>query len=54
MYVSKLLRHKFKKCINNFDHQAEYYKIFWEYCEKVWEPEIEKVKPNLYEADCAH
>ena len=45
MYVNKLLRHKFKKRKeeNNFDHQAEYYKNFWMYCEKVLEPEAEKV-----------
>ena len=45
MYVNKLLRHKFKKRKeeNNSDHQAEYYKNFWMYCEKVLEPEAEKV-----------
>ena len=36
MYVSKLLRHKFKKRKkeNNFEHRAEYYENFCKYCEK--------------------
>ena len=36
IYVSKLLRHKFKKRKkeNNFEHRAEYYENFWKYCEK--------------------
>ena len=54
MYFSKLLRHKFKKEENNFDHQTEYYKNFWKYCDKVLEPETERVKPNFSEADCVH
>ena len=55
-YFSKLLRHKFKKRKNenNFDHQVEYYKNFWKCCEKVLEPETEKVKPNFSETDCVH
>ena len=56
MYVSKLLRHKFKKRKeeNNFEHQAEYSKNFWKYCEKVLKPETEKVKPNFSGTDCVH
>ena len=56
MYVSKLIRHKFKKLKqeNNFTHQAEYCKNFWKYWEKVLEPETEKVKPNFSETDCVH
>ena len=55
-YFSKLLRHKFKKRKNenNFDHQVEYYKNFWKCCEKILEPETEKVKPNFSETDCVH
>ena len=55
-YVSKLLRHKFKnhKEENNFEHQVEYYKNFWKCCEKILEPETEKVKPNFSETDCVH
>ena len=56
MYVSRLLWHKFKKCKeeNNLDHLAGYYKNFWKYCEKVLEPETEKIKPNFSETDCVH
>ena len=51
-----MLRHKLKKRKeeNNFDHQAEYDKNFWKYCEKVLEPETDKVKHNFSETDCVH
>ena len=56
MYVSKLIRHKFKKRKeeNNFNHQAEYCKNFWKYWENVLQPETVKVKPNFSETDCLH
>ena len=55
MYVSKLVRLKFKKRKegNNFDDQAEVYKNFWQYCEKVLEPEAAMSNP-IYPKQIVH
>ena len=41
-----------KKVSENCDHQSDYYKNFWKYCEKVLEPQEERVKPLFTENDC--
>ena len=52
--VSCILRKKFreKKVSENYDHQSDYCKSFWKYCEKVLEPKEEIVKPLFTENDC--
>ena len=53
-YVSRILRKKFKrkKVSENCDHQYDYYKNFWKYCEKNLESYEESVKPLITESDC--
>ena len=51
--VSRVLRKRCKqRSDTDFDHQTEFYKNCWKYCEKVFEPQSEKVKPTFNEADC--
>ena len=53
-HVSRILRKMFrkKKVSENYDHQSDYCKNFWKYCEKVLEPNEERVKPLFTENDC--
>ena len=51
--VSRVLRKRYKqRSDTDFDHQTEFYKNYWKYCEKVFEPQCEKVKPTFNETDC--
>ena len=53
-HVSRILRKNFRKkrISENYDHQSDYYKYFWKYCEKASEPKEERVKPLFTENDC--
>ena len=51
--VSRALRKRYKqRTYTDFDHQTEFYKNYWKYCEKVFEPQSEKTKPTFNETDC--
>ena len=47
--VSRILRKKFdrKKVSENCDHQSDYYKNFWKYCQKNLEPQEERINHCL-------
>ena len=50
---SRVLRKRHKKCSDtDFDHQTEFNKNYWKYCEKVLELQCNKIKPTLNETDC--
>ena len=51
--VSRVLRKRYKQRSNtDFDHQTEFYKNYWKYCDKVFEPLSEKNKPTFNETVC--
>ena len=41
-----------KRSDMDFDHQTEFYKNYWEYCEKVLRPQSDTIKPTFKETDC--
>ena len=52
-FVSRLLQNRYrKKESKSFDHQLLYKSNFWEYCDKIFEPAENRVKPNFSEKDC--
>ena len=51
--VSRVLRKRYKKRSDtDFDHQTEFYKNYWKYCEKVLQPQSDKIKPTFNKTDC--
>ena len=36
----------------DFDHDTEFYKNYWKYCEKVFESQSETIKSTFNETDC--
>ena len=52
-YISRFLRNCYRKKENeSFDHQSAYKSNFWKYCEKVFEPRENRVKPGFNEQHC--
>ena len=41
-----------KKESESFNHQSAYKSNFWKYCERVFDPNENRVKPNFNELDC--
>ena len=51
--VSHVLRKRYKqRSDTDFDHQTEFYKSYWKYCEKVFEPQSQKITPTFNETEC--
>ena len=51
--IKRVLRKRYKqRSDTDFDHQTEFYKNYWRHCEKVFEPQSEKIKPTFNKTDC--